>query len=226
MERIVIDVLKKIRLHDDATVMDSLREKGMPYDKIRGISIPELRQIAKEYYPNQELAERLWQNSTREVKILALLVADPDKMTLDVFEIWLKNFNSSEFPEQACMSFLPSTQFAKAKAYEWAKSSHLYISQTGIILAARIAQIFTEISDDYFLPFLAEIESWANIENLHIQRATARLINVLASKSLFLNDELEKLLSGLELSDKKPVKWIVQEVKWNIEFAKEKLKNE
>jgi len=225
MERLVIDVLKRIRLHDDATVMDSLTDKGMPYEKIRGVSIPELQQIAKEYYPNLELAQRLWQNSTREVKILALLIADPDKMTIDIFENWLKNFNSSEYPEQACMSFLPNTQFAKEKAFDWAKSSHLYISQTGIILAARIAQIFIDTTDDYFLPFLTEIQTWANIDSIHIQRATARLINVLASKSLFLNAELEKILSIIELSEKNSSKWIVQEVKWNIEYAKEKLKN-
>lgn len=226
MERIVIEILKRLRLHDDATVMDSLNEKGMPYQKIRGVSIPELRELAKLYYPNQALAEVLWQNTTREVKILALLIADPDKMTLEVFENWLKIFNSSEFAEQACMSFLPHTQFSKSKSLEWAKSSHLYISQTGIILAARIAQIFPQTSDNYFLPFVAEIPNWANINSLHIQRATARLINELAKKSIFLNAEIQKTLAGLELSEQISARWIVQEVKWNVEHAMENLKNE
>ena len=222
MEDLVIEILKKIRLYDDATVMDSMVEKGMPYKKIRGISIPELQQLSKPYAPNQELAERLWQNSTREVKIFAIMIADADKMTVEVFEKWLKSFNSSELPEQVGMGFLPHTEFAIKKMMFWANSPSVYISQTGIILAARLAQLKTELSDDFFSSALKNIGGWAEIENIHIQRAVARLINVLSAKSLFLNKELKSIVLDLEQSQSKSAQWIVQEVKWNINYNKEK----
>jgi 3-methyladenine DNA glycosylase AlkD len=225
MEDLVIDILKKLRLFDDATVMDSLVEKGMPYKKIRGVSIPELREIAKIYAPNQALAEQLWHNSTREVKLLAILIADADKMTETVFEQWLKDFNSSEFAEQACMSFLPHTQFAASKIIIYTEHENSFAKQTGIVLAARLIQLDKELSETIRLEIVQKIPYWASMENIHIQRAVARLINALCSKNLKWNVEMQILVEQIEQMNQNSVKWIVEEVKWNINYNKEKLSN-
>ena len=221
MEKTVIEILKKLRLHDDGVVMESMQTKGMPYAKNRGVSIPELKAIAREYKPNQELAERLWQNSTRELKILALMIADADKISDNVIDEWLKNINSSELAEQACMNFLPHTEYAINKMKDWTNSQSLYIKQIGIILVARIAQLYPVFSDDKFSFFVEQMQEYMLIESIHIQRAVARAINALSQKSLALNSSILAIMKKLKDSESKSVQWILAESLWNVEYQNE-----
>ncbi len=225
MENTVIEILKKLRLYDDGTVMDSMTAKGMPYEKNRGVAIPELKRIADYYKPNQELAERLWQNSYRETKLLALMIVDADKMTLTVFETWLKNFNSSEYGEQACMNFLPYTEFAKQEMRKWTEAEATFTKQTGIILVARYEQLFPDLPDSTFDFFVENLSKYMEIENLHIQRAVARAINALSRKSPALNRAIKQILDNSENIENNAVRWILEEVNWNVDYNYELLTN-
>lgn len=221
MEKIVIEILKKLRLHDDGSVVESMQKKGMPYAKNRGVSIPELKAIARKYKPNQELAELLWQNTTRELKILALMIADADKISDKTIDEWLKNINTSELAEQACMNFLPHTEYAIKKMEEWTNSQDLYIKQIGIILVARIAQLFPELPDEKFKFFVEQLKESMLIESIHINRAIARAINVLSKKSRNLNTDILSILKSMNNTQSKSVQWIIAECLWNVEYQNE-----
>jgi len=223
MEKTVIEILKKLRLHDDGSIMESMQTKGMPYAINRGVSIPELKAIARKYKPNQELAERLWQNSTRELKILALMIADADKISDATIDKWLKNINSSELAEQACMNFLPHTEYAIHKMEDWTNSQDLYIRQIGIILVARIAQVYPTFLDDKFSFFVEQMQEYMLIDSIHINRAIARAINVLSQKSLALNSSILAILRKLKDSESKSVQWVLAECLWNVEYQNENL---
>ena len=224
MEKIVIEILKKLRLHDNGVVMDSMQTKGMPYAKNRGISIPEIKAIARKYKPNQELAERLWQNSTRELQILALMIADADKISDTTIDVWLKNINSSELAEQACMNFLPHTEYAIHKMEDWTNSQDLYIKQIGIILVARIAQLYPEWPDEKFKFFVEQLKDSMLIESIHINRAIARAINVLCQKSINLNTAILSILKSMNYTQSRSVQWVIAECLWNVEYHNENLK--
>ena len=60
-------IRKRLRLAMNGTISASMREKGNVYKLYFGVPIPELRLIAKEYEPNAELAEMMWQEDTREL---------------------------------------------------------------------------------------------------------------------------------------------------------------
>ena len=53
-----------------------------------GVSIPNLRKLAKEIGKDHELAQILWGANIRETRILATMIDEPDKITNEQMEKW------------------------------------------------------------------------------------------------------------------------------------------
>lgn len=65
-------------------VADTLRKAGSPYKIIFGLNIPQLREIALEFGPDDELAAQLMDNiSTRESMLIAPMLMQPASMSVD-----------------------------------------------------------------------------------------------------------------------------------------------
>jgi 3-methyladenine DNA glycosylase AlkD len=54
-----------------------------------GISIPTLRNLAKRFKLDHELAHQLWASGIHEAKILASMIDDPKKVTKEQMDEWV-----------------------------------------------------------------------------------------------------------------------------------------
>ena len=62
---------RRFRKARNGVVAASMREKGITYRVNFGLTLPLLRRIAASIPPQKELADRLWNESVRESKMLA-----------------------------------------------------------------------------------------------------------------------------------------------------------
>ncbi len=99
MQETVSEIKRKLYLFMNGVTSSSMKNKGTDYKLNFGVSIPQLRQIAVSYFPNEKLAENLWQENARELKILATMIYPPEKF--HQAEHWLKSINNLELAEQA-----------------------------------------------------------------------------------------------------------------------------
>ena len=67
---------------------------GINTEKRLGVQIPELRQLAKETGKNHQIALELWQTGIAEARILAAMTDEPEKVTEQQMENWVKDINS------------------------------------------------------------------------------------------------------------------------------------
>jgi hypothetical protein len=70
MNPIISQIRKKVFLARDGVNADSLRQRGINYKTIYGVPISTLRKIAAGYFPNEEIADTLWKEDNRELKII------------------------------------------------------------------------------------------------------------------------------------------------------------
>jgi len=70
-------------------VSASMRQKGVHYKLNFGVSIPEIRNIAQSYEPNEELAKWLWNEDVREHKILATLLYPLEAFKEEMAATWV-----------------------------------------------------------------------------------------------------------------------------------------
>lgn len=96
----------RIRQLKSGEISEQLIEKGLDYKKNFGVSLVHLRNLSKEFQPNNELADRLWHLGYRESCILATMLARPDEIKDEVLEVWAKDINNIEIAEQIAFNLL------------------------------------------------------------------------------------------------------------------------
>lgn len=135
-------ILKKIRidlrLSMNGVVSTSMREKGLNYKLNFGVDIPKLRQIAKKYTPNVSLAETLYKENTRELKILATMLYPVEHLSDKTADEWCQMISNQEIREQVCMNLFQNSTNAVDFAQRWIGNSDDNIRTTGYWLLARL----------------------------------------------------------------------------------------
>jgi 3-methyladenine DNA glycosylase AlkD len=127
---------------------------GITLKNTYGVSIPDLRKIARGIGKNHYLAQELWSSGIHEAKILASMIDDPKKVTDGQMERWVADFDSWVVCDQCCSNLLDKTDFAYQKAVEWSKRDEEFVKRAGFVLMATLAVHDKEAEDAAFLPFL------------------------------------------------------------------------
>ncbi len=103
-------ILQLIKLRKNGVVSDALRNSGFKYDKIWGVSIPHLRNIAGTFSKNNTLSQLLWNKKWRETMILATMLAEIEVMDDKDLEAWLSEVNNLELAEQIAFNLLSNVE--------------------------------------------------------------------------------------------------------------------
>jgi len=133
----IAQIRRVINLSMNGIVSDQMTNSGIKYKKNYGVSIPRIKEIAKSYAPNHDLAQRLWALQIRETMILATLLEPIDKFMPEIANEWVGGFNQIEIIEQSCMNLFSKLPFVVELAKDWIRSENSWIQITGYVLAAR-----------------------------------------------------------------------------------------
>ena len=115
-----------------------------------GISIPNLRKIAKQAGTDRRLALELWASGIHEARVLASMVDDPARVTEAQMERWVKDFDSWGVCDAVCGNLFDKTRFAYRKAAEWSKRKEEFVKRAGFVLMAALAVHDKSVSDAAF----------------------------------------------------------------------------
>lgn len=145
----------------------SMREKGMVYKLNFGLMQEQIKQLAAGYEPHADLAELLWKEDTRELKILATLLYPIPEFTEETANRWLSEIPNQEIREQICINLFQKLPYAEKIAAQWSNKPDPVIRITGYWLMARLilrkelkGKLFTDnfsyiwediLADDLFL---------------------------------------------------------------------------
>lgn len=110
------EVKQSFRLYMNGVAAQSMREKGLAYKLIWGVSIQHLQEMATEIGEDSALACQLWKEDIRECKILATLIMPKSEMTKELAEEWLDTLTTQEMAEWLAFNLLRHLPFAKEVA--------------------------------------------------------------------------------------------------------------
>jgi hypothetical protein len=192
-------ILKLIKLRKSGEVADLMKQNGIQYKMNWGVSIIELREIAKQFEPDHLLALKLWNKQWRETMILATLIDDPNQVTEEQIDFWTKTFENTEIAEQASANLWVKTKFAFIKAMEWCRGKKHVIRFTGVHLIGRLALTDKSAIDEMFDPFFEELPILAKDNTLNT--VIYRTILALGKRSEYMHQQCLELTRNLQLSD-------------------------
>jgi hypothetical protein len=192
-------LLGQIRLRKNGEVSTSMKQQGIEYKQNWGVSVVELRELAKKYKPDHLLALKLWNKQWRETMILATLLDEAEKVTEEQMDFWTKSFENREIAEQASANLWVNSKFAFIKAIEWSRGKKHLVRFTGIHLMGRLAIAQKNAIDEMFEPFFEELAVVGKDPRLNA--VIYRTVIALGTRSEMLNELAVELAKTFQLCE-------------------------
>ena len=205
------DILKKLKSLSDPKAVEGMARFGINPENTFGVSIPNLRQIAKETGRDRALAQQLWASAIHEARILASMIDDPKMVTEEQMERWVKDFDSWDVCDQCCMNLFEKTKFAYQKAVEWSSNDKEFIKRTGFVLMARLAVSDKKADDKQFEPFLPIIKREASDNRNFVKKAVNWALRQIGKRNLNLNREAIETAKEIQEIDSKSARWVASD---------------
>ena len=207
----VDDVLERLKAKARTDQLEGMARYGMTSDNRLGVSIPDLRRMAREIGRDHELALRLWKTEIQEARILAAMVDRPDKVTDRQMEKWVKDINSWDVCDQVCMNLFEKVPFAREKINEWSDRDEEFVKRTAFSLIACLAWHDKGAPDEYFIRFLPVIRSGATDERNFVKKAVNWALRNIGKRNLNLNKTAIEVAEEIRQIDSKAARWIASD---------------
>ena len=184
---------------------------GITSKNAYGVSIPDLRKLAKKIGKNHDLALQLWEIDTRETRILASMIDEPDLVTEEQMESWVKKFDYWEICDQVCMNLFAYTKFAYGKALEWSKREEEFVKRAGFALMAWLAFKDKKADDAKFEEFFMAIKEESTDDRTYVKKAVNWALRQIGKRNLNLNKKAIEVAREIQKKDSKTARWIARD---------------
>jgi len=201
-------ILKELRSLGSEANRAGQARFGINTARAYGVSIANLRPIARRLKRDHELAAALWASGVHEARILAAFIDEPEKVTPDQMDAWVAEFDSWDLCDQVCGNLFDRTPFAEAKIRQWAKDEREFVRRAAFARMAMYAVHAKKIADERFLEFLPLIERHASDPRNFVKKAVNWALRQIGKRSGELHGPCLALAERLALSEDRTARWI------------------
>ena len=209
--KIIDQIVTSLESHGSPKVVAGMAKYGITGNKIFGVSIPKLRRMGKELGADHELSLNLWTYPSRETRILAALTGIPDRMTGDLMEEWVVEFDSWEVCDQVIMNLFEKTRFAYSKAVVWSSREEEFVKRAGFVLMARLAVSDKKAPDEKFKDFFPFIIKGATDNRVYVRKGVNWAIRQIGKRNLNLNAYAVKQAERILEIDSQAARWVASD---------------
>jgi len=135
----VEEVMKKLKAKASSDRLKGMARYGMTAELRLGVSVPDMRRIAKDLGKDHKLAFELWKTGIPEARIVAAMIGEPEKLTEEQMENWVKDINSWDVCDQVCMNLFEKTPLVWKKILDWSERKEEFVKRTAFALITCIA---------------------------------------------------------------------------------------
>jgi 3-methyladenine DNA glycosylase AlkD len=202
------EILKKLESLSNPKAVEGMARFGINPNNTYGVSIPNLRTIAKEIGKNHLLAQELWSSGVHEARIMATLIDEPTMVTEAQMERWVNDFDSWDVCDQCCSNLFDKTSFAYQKAIEWSKRNEEFVKRAGFVLMATLAVHDKKAKDEAFMNFLPIIKRESVDDRNFVKKAVNWALRQIGKRNVALNKAAIEAVKEIQKIDSKSAKWI------------------
>ncbi|MGH2583227.1 MAG: DNA alkylation repair protein [Anaerolineales bacterium] len=214
---IVLRQLKSLRNEKNLAGMARF---GIATDKAFGIKHPELKQIARQYRKNHELALSLWDSGYHEARLLATMIDDPRQVTEEQADAWVDDINSWDICDGFTGSLIDKTPFAYKKAIQWANRKEEFVRRAGFALMAWLPVHDKKAPNEKFDKFFDLMVKHAGDERNFVKKAVNWALRQTGKRNLALNRKAIKVAKDISKQDSKSARWIAKDALKELESDK------
>jgi len=207
----VADVLKRLKPKARPDQLEGMARYGMTVERRLGVSVPDMRNIAKEAGKNHGLAIELWKTGIPEAMITAAMIDEPERLSDAQMDEWVKDINSWDVCDQVCMNLFEKTPIAWKKIHDWSKREEEYVKRTAFALIACLAWHDKNAEDEKFIRLFPVIKRGATDERGLVKKAVNWALRNIGKRNLKLNKAAITTAKDISTIDSKAARWIASD---------------
>jgi 3-methyladenine DNA glycosylase AlkD len=183
----VANILAELRALGSEKDRAGMARYGINVENAFGVSVNQLRKVAKRLGTDHRLALALWATGNHEARLLACFVDDPALVSDQQLEAWARDFDSWDICDQATTSLFDLTQHAWGKAVKWAGRDQEWVKRAGFALMAGLAAHDKSAGNRAFMKLLPVIERGAPDERNFVRKAVNWALRNVGKRNRALN---------------------------------------
>jgi 3-methyladenine DNA glycosylase AlkD len=203
----VDEIIKNLESLGDPEAVQGMARFGISAETVYGVSMPRLRSLSKAIGTDHDRALALWRIPSRETRILAALTADRNRVTEELMEEWVRDFDSWEICDQTLLNLFDRTPFARAKAVDWSFRDEEFVKRAGFVLMARLATVDKKAEDAVFLEFFPHIRRGAEDGRNYVKKAVNWALRQIGKRNLNLNRKAVAEAEAILRMDSASARW-------------------
>lgn len=204
-------IITWIKSHANPEAVQGMARYGINPHHNYGVSVAELRKLAREIGRDHELALRLWDAGIHETRLLATIIDEPKKVTGEQMEAWVNDFDSWDICDQCCNNLFHKTPLAYDKAFAWSQREAEFVRRAGFVLMTTLAVHDKKQDDAVFLRFLPLVKSGASDERNFVKKAVNWVLRQIGKRNPALNRAAIALATEIQAMDSAAARWIARD---------------
>ena len=205
------DVLERLKEKARPDQLEGMARYGMAIQNRLGVSIPDLRKLAKELGKDHGLALELWKTGIAEARILAAMVDHSAQLTGEQMDDWARDFNSWDVCDQVCMNLFDKTPLAWEKVRDWSVRNKEFVKRAAFTLIACLAWHDKKAEDARFIELLPLIAEAATDERNFVKKAVNWALRHIGKRNRNLNRAAVDAAREIQRYDSKAARWIARD---------------
>lgn len=205
---IAIEILQHLESLSNLDNAAGMARFGIHAKQVYGISLPQLKQIARQLGKDHLLARELWSSGVHEARLLACFVDNPAEVTSQQMDRWARDFDNWAVCDGCCLHLFAKVPLAQEKVAAWCVRSQEFVKRAGFSMMAVLAVHDKKASDSLFLSWLGLIRRASRDERNFVKKAVNWALRQIGKRNLCLNAAAVRTAKTIQKLDSRSARWI------------------
>ena len=184
---------------------------GIAGKNVLGISVGQLRALARRVGHNHGMAEGLWSSGIFEARLLAAFVAEPARETRRQANSWAKGFECWADCDGLCLHLFRKTPFTPELAMAWSRRREELVKRAGFTMMATLAVHDKKAGDEVFCGYLSRVRDESKDERHNVKKGVNWALRQIGKRNRRLNREAIRVAKKIQRQDSRAARWIASD---------------
>jgi 3-methyladenine DNA glycosylase AlkD len=200
--------LSWLKRHSSKATRDGMARYGVPADNALGVTMSNLKVLAKQIGRNHALAAALWDTGGYEARMLASLIDEPARVTPTQMNRWARDFDNWGICDTVCFALFDRTPHAWSKVAEWHDRREEFVKRGAFALLWGLTVHDKHADDAAFVEGLRFVERGAADERHFVKKAVNMALRATGKRNAALNAAAVATARRLAESSNANAQWV------------------
>lgn len=202
------EIIEKLREMASQKYKENVIRMGIPEEWSIGVSTGDIRKMASKLGKSSDLAWKLWDTGYHEAKILAVLLMEKKKVTIEDIEKMMEKVYSWDLCDHICKNLIIKTPDYKELIWKWRDNPRTYYRRAVFTLIASVSVHEKNLKDEEIQEYFRLILEDADDERDHVKKAVSWALRELGKINFDYQEKAIEVAWELKNHHSKNCQWI------------------